>query len=111
MPRRSSWLDDLKEEFDDRLPDGTAVRVVIEYRPWTAFDKPHEKPGCPKCGELLYDRLTHVYYIIEQEGRQSLAPRDYHLDSGHDLDELRPLRVTTWQGRDVFVKNGRIVVP
>jgi len=60
---------------------------------------------------MLYDRLTHVYDILREGGRQLLALRDYHLNSGADLEKLRSLRVTEWNDKDVFLRDGRIVVP
>jgi hypothetical protein len=90
---RSSWNDAWKEEVDDNLPDGTRIRVVNEYRPWTAHDSGHDEAGCPRCGAILYDRLTHVFDVRTKNGREILLLRDYHLNSGMDLKELRALRV------------------
>ena len=107
---KSSWKGPWKEEVDDDLPDETRIRVVNEYRPWTAHNKRHDESGCPSCGAILYDRLTHVYFLRIEKGREIPHLRDYHLNSGMDLEDLRILRVTDWNGKDVFLRNGRLVV-
>ena len=111
MPGRTSWREPWEERVQDNLPDGTRIEVVNEYRAWIEHDRDHEKPGCPECGAILYDRLTHVYYVIRQDNRQSLQLRDYHLNSGSDMETLRAVRVSEWEGRDVYIRQGKIVVP
>ncbi len=104
MTERTSWIREREERVHGQLPDGTLLMIVNEYRVWAPTHGPLEQSGCPNCGKRLYDRLTHIYYM-----RADGPNLEYHLNSGTDIEELRLLEATSWNGKKVYVRDGKVV--
>jgi len=98
----SLWNPDWTEWVEGISPDGRKFRARIEYRPWGALSRGHDETGCPHCGWTLFDRLVHVFWEGSWES-------EYHLDSGENREELKAARITSYRGRDVFVRDGRVI--
>ena len=89
MTRRTLWLDDLAEEKEVLGKDGARMMKRTEYRRWGHVAKPLEEAGCPSCGTALFDRLTMVFKMRQD---QTLELVEYHLNSSTNLEELQSLK-------------------
>ena len=84
MTRRTLWIDALAKEKEFEAEDGTHLVKRSEYRRWGHVAKPLEHAGCPSCGTALFDRLTMIFKVRQD---QSLELVEYHLNSSPSLEE------------------------
>ena len=79
MPR-SSWIDEEKTAREYLLADGSKWIVQNEFQP----------VECPHCGEMQFQRLTHIWHIDPQ----GCCMPEYHINRNVDLEALKRLLVS-----------------
>jgi len=78
----SSWLPEKRTDrkYKTNLHNSPIIRVLNEY----------QKIRCPNCSEFIFCRLTHIWFLYNNERENKFF---YHTNHKKTLEELENLQV------------------